>query len=119
MAKIAYKTNTDNPNLPNGFITDHFETDQDQIEGHTVVELAVFSAVLQGNVALLRQHEVNAGPQGAAQGLQVHPMRPAEHAQPVSQEIMAQHKVVMQQNTENARLFQEFMAWKNSQNQGS
>lgn len=115
MKNVAYKVNTTNPNIPNGFITDHFETDQDIVEGYLVVDQTTFQALIQNNVELLRKHEVNAGVQDVTFGIPVHTRRPAEEAQPVSAEIMAERKKAIEQNLSDAKLFQEFLSWKKSQ----
>jgi hypothetical protein len=119
MTKIAYKVNTSNPRLPNGFIIDHFETDQDTVPGYTVVDMATFQVLLNNNVALMRQHETNIGILAAPHDAPPHPQRPAHEAEPVDHQIVEQRKQELKQNTQDHELFKEFMAWKRSQGQGS
>lgn len=119
MTKIAYKVNTTNPNLPQGFIVDHFETEQDMVEGYIIVDQPTFQKLIHNNVALMRQHEVSLGIQGAPQGIPIHPRRDASEAQPVDHAMMEERKKVAEQHAADARLFQEFMAWRKSQSQGS
>ncbi len=119
MTKVAYRVNTTNPNLPNGFIMDHFETDQDAVAGYTVVDASVFEKLLQNNVQLLRQHEVNKGVQPAPHDAPPHYQRPASEAEPVDNVIMEQRKAEIAQNTADMTLFKQFMEWKRSQGSGS
>jgi hypothetical protein len=119
MTKIAYKTNTTNPNLPNGFIIDHFETDQASVPGYTVVDVVTFQALLNTNIKLLRQHETNIGILAAPHDAPPHAKRPAHEAEPVDSQLMEQKKQEIKQNTQDHELFKEFLAWKRSQGQGS
>lgn len=119
MTNVAYKINTTNPNLPNGFIVDHFETDQDAVPGYLVTDAATFSTLLKNNTTLMRMHETNKGVQAAAHDAPPHWQRPASEAEPASTDFMSQKQQANQQNAENAALFKEFLAWKASQNSGS
>jgi len=120
MTKIAYKVNTTNPNLPNGFIIDHFDTDQDQVEGYIVVDQSVFDDLIQSNVQILRQHEANQSTSGAPQqGIPVHPRRDASEAQPIDPQIMAQKNQSLAQAQADTQLFQQFLEWKKSQGSNS
>lgn len=118
MTKIAYKINTTNPNLPNGFIVDHFETDQDTVEGYIVVDMSVFSQIFANNVTLLRQHETNRGITPSNPFQPPHPKRPNNEAEPIDQTVVAARKQEMADaqaaSEDNAKLFKEFLAWKNS-----
>lgn len=126
MTKIAYKTNTTNPNLPNGFIIDHFETDQDMVEGYIVVDKAIFSQLLANNIPLMREHETNKGITSAHPNLPPVPRKPNEAAEPVDHATMTQikkeiedRKKAAQQDQADAALFQQFLEWKRSQGSGS
>lgn len=123
MTKVAYKVNTNNPNLPVGFIMDHFETDQDAVPGYLVVDSNTFNLLLQNNVTLLRQHEVNKGVQAAPHDAPPHAQRPASEAEPVDSALMNAKKAEMDkrisENAANQELFQQFLAWKKSQESNS
>jgi hypothetical protein len=127
MKNVAYKTIQNNPNMPNGFIVDHFETDEDKVEGYMVVSAASFTQLLANNVTLLRTHEINKGITGADPAQPAHMARPNEHAEPVDPTLKAQQqaaaeaaaKAQQQKQDENSALFQEFLAWRNAQNSGS
>lgn len=126
MTKIAYKINTTNPNLPHGFVVDHFETDQDTVEGYAVTNKDSFDQLLKNNVTLMRMHEVNNGISGAHPYQPAHPQRPNHEAEPADtniitarQKAIEEHQKTMQQDKEDAKLFQEFLAWKRSQKQDS
>ncbi len=118
MTKIAYKLNTTNPNLPSDFIIDHFETDQDQIEGYLVAEKDVFQQLLLNNVTSLRKHEAIQTPSFGPSAAPL-PMRPAHEAEPVDQELMNKKKKALedelQKRQSEAEMFQQFLAWKKSQ----
>jgi hypothetical protein len=119
MTNVAYKVNTTNPNLPNGFIIDHFETDQSTVPGYLVVDSATFSTLLKNNVTLMRIHETNKGVNAAPHDAPPHYQRPASEAEPASNDMMAQKQQAIQQSQADAALFAQFMAWKNAQGSGS
>lgn len=122
MTKVAYKVNTTNPNLPNGFVIDHFETEQDQVEGYLVVDKDVFQRLLLNNVTTLRQHEMTQGIVGGP-GTPLATLRPASEAQPIDQALMEQKKKAYEEELAkrqaDAELFQQFLAWKKSLGDGS
>lgn len=122
MTKIAYKTNVDNPNLPHGFIIDHFETTEQSVEGYVVVDSVVFSQLLANNVNLMRLHENVSGIKGAHPELPEFPRRSNNEAEPVNQTLMAERKRLAEEaaakEKEELKLFHQFMEWKKSQ-QGS
>jgi len=119
MKNVAYKTMQNNPNVPNGFIIDHFETDEDVVEGYSVVSKDVFSQLLLNNVELMRGHEDNKGVVSADPNLPSVPVRPNEHAEPASVNMMTERNKAIQQNQDDLALFQQFMAWKKTQGSGS
>ena len=115
MKNVAYKTNQTNPNLPAGFIIEHFETDEDSVEGYLVIRKEAFSQMMLNNVSLMRGHESKTGIQ-AADPRQPGPLpRPNSDAQPVDQAMMAQKEKQIQQETQDAELFMQFLQWKRSQ----
>ena len=106
---IAYKTAQNDPNLPSGFITEHFETDKDVVEGYTVVSLEVFNALFANNVTLIRQAE-------AAKGIvTVHPSTPAPTQRSNNEVEHVPDDYVPPAPTNpdpnNAELFNQFLAW--------
>lgn len=117
MKNVAYKVSKGNPNLPDGFITEHFETDQDVEEGCIIVSNSTFSVLLENNVSLFRSFEASKGIVTADPNATPPPLRPASDAQPINQEIMAQKQAEMQQSIADAELFKQFLAWKKSQGQ--
>jgi hypothetical protein len=126
MKNVAYKTISGNPNYPNGFIIEHFETDQDAVEGYVVVDKSIFSQLLANNVAMMRMHESNNGIQSAHPNLPPVPRKPDSAAEPADQVLMAKIKQDLenaqkasQPSPEDLALFQQFMEWKKSQNSGS
>jgi hypothetical protein len=123
MKNVAYKTIQNNPNLPNGFIIDHFETDDDTVPGYTVVDKNVFSQILANNVTIMRMHETSKGIKAADPNQPTNPPRPNNEAQPVDQALMAEKKKEIAQKAaavaENAALFKQFLAWKASQGSDS
>ena len=123
MAKIAYKINTENPNIPHGFIIDHFETTEQVVEGYIVVDKHIFSVLLENNVNLMRSHENTVvGIKGAHPELPEFPRRSNREAEPVDQTLMAEKKRLAEEaaakEKEEMQLFHQFMEWKKSQ-QGS
>jgi len=116
MKYIAYKTAQNDPNLPNGFITEHFETDQATLEGYTVVTLEVFNALYQNNVNLVRKAEADRGiiPQHPALPAPV--LRPASDVEQVPANFVppppAQAPGMPQSvDPSNQELFNQFLAW--------
>ena len=53
MKNVAYKASQGNPKLPDGFITEWFGTDEDNIDNYTIVEADSFPALLANNAVLL------------------------------------------------------------------
>lgn len=107
MKYIAYKTAQNDPNLPNGFITEHFETDQETLEGYNVVTLETFNILFQNNVPLMRQAEI-------AQGIRpVNPnatmIRPTNVVELVPDNFVPPAPANPDPN--NAELFSQFLAW--------
>jgi len=119
MKNIAYKTSQNNPNLPNGFITEHFETDEEAVEGYTVVDKNIFSQLLENNVNLFRGHEVNRGIIGIDPSIPEPALRPADHAEPADTKIMEDINKVRQENKADAQMFQQFLEWKRTQSSNS
>jgi len=106
MKYVAYKTALNNPNLPNGFITDHFETDQETVDGYVVVTLDSFNQLFKNNVALIRQSEAS------RKIVTVHPDTPAPVLRHASEAEHVPNDVSPPtQDQANAELFNQFLAW--------
>lgn len=125
MKNVAYKTMQNNPNIPDGFIIDHFETDQDVVEGYKVVSKATFDQLLMNNVDLMRAHENKKNVTSAHPNLPPVPQKSNNAAEPADPSIVAKIKkdiadraAAIKQDQEDAALFQQFLEWKRSQ-QGS
>lgn len=115
MKNIAYKTAQGIANLPDGFITDHIETDQDVLEGYTVVSKATFDALLANNVTLYRNFEKSRGVLPADPNAPKPVPKTNNDAQPHPPEVLEAFKKVQQEASANAIMFQQFLAWKKSQ----
>lgn len=115
MTKIAYKVSQGSPNLPDGFITDHFQTDKDTVEGYQVATQQVFEKMLEYNVTLFRNWEASKGIVTADSTLPAKPARPAQEAEPVPPDVKMAATKAAATTAENAKLFQEFIAWKTAQ----
>ena len=119
MKNVAYKTMQNNPNLPNGFIIDHFETDDDVVPGYIVVDKNSFTQILENNVTLMRMHETNKGIMVADPSQPPHPVRPNEQAEPADVNMLTARQKTMAQNQADMDLFKQFMALKASQGSDS
>jgi hypothetical protein len=106
MTYIAYKTAKNDPNLPNGFIIEHFETDKDTLEGYVVVSLEIFNAIFQNNVVLLRAAENNKGVTSQHPNVPLPELKPASDVEHVPSDFAA--KVAP---AANAELFNQFLTW--------
>lgn len=127
MLKIAYKVSQGSPNLPDGFIIDHFQTDKDAVEGYQIATQAVFEKMLEFNINLMRNWEKQKGLVTVDSTNPPQDPRPTVAAQPISAEDratqLAAAKKALQKplleaagvSEENTKLFQEFLAWKQSQ----
>lgn len=108
MKYIAYKTAQNDPNLPNGFITDHFETDEEVLDGYQVVTLDVFNTIFQNNVTLVRQAEAQRGVVTIHPNTPVNDPRPASTVEHVPDDYVPPQTQTVEQNAE---LFNQFLAW--------
>lgn len=119
MKNIAYKTIENNPNFPNGFIIEHFETDEEVLEGYNIVDKTVFSQLLLQNVNMMRAFESQNNITGAHPNVGPVPLTPNNMAQPVDTAIMAAKKKeiedIKKAKDEERELFKQFLAWKKSQ----
>lgn len=61
MKNIAYKVAQGIPNLPDGFVIEHYETNDDTVEGYLVVPKAQFQYILDNNIPLFRAFEAARG----------------------------------------------------------
>lgn len=116
MKYIAYKTAQNDPNLPNGFITEHFETDKETLEGYNVVSLEIFNALYQNNVTLVRAAEAARGIVPQHPGLPTPLIRPASDVEQVPANFVppppAQAPGSPQSvDPNNQELFNQFLAW--------
>lgn len=108
---IAYKVSKGAPNLPDGFVIEHFETTADNLEGYQVTSKEGFSNILANNGALYQQWEVlhrnvNTTP---APELTPEPLKAPTPA------IVNPTPAV----DPNTALFEEFLAWKAAQGNNS
>jgi hypothetical protein len=109
MANIAYKTAHNDPNFPDGFITEHFETNENVLEGYTVVSLEVFNALFQNNIPLIRKFEA------VNNVVTIHPdtpspvLRPASDAEHVPANFVPPAPTTPDANS--TELFNQFLAW--------
>lgn len=106
MTKVAYKVANGLPNLPNGFIIEHFETQQDAVEGYVVTTLESFSALLANNGPLLQAYEI--------QQNEILTARLNANAK-----VLVSKSVKKEISDEDEALFKEFLAWKAAQGNNS
>ncbi len=109
MKYVAYKTAQNDPNLPNGFITEHFSTDKEIVEGYIVAPLEVFNAIFQNNIALIRQSEVAKGITTVNPGTPAPVLRPASDAEHVPANFVPEGQ--NSPDPANTELFSQFLAW--------
>lgn len=114
MKNVAYKTTKDAPGLPDGFVTEHFETDEDVEEGYSIVSKDNFAILLANNISLLQNYESSTKGIIAASAAPPAPDT-TRVAQPVSEETKAARQKVLDEQAKNAELFAQFLAWKASQ----
>jgi hypothetical protein len=115
MKNIAYKTAQGIANLPDGFILDHIETDQDAVEGYTVVSKEAFSVLMANNVPLFRNFEKSRGVLPADPNAPPPVQKTNSDAQPHPPEVLAAFKKAQEDASNNAQMFQQFLAWQKSQ----
>lgn len=100
---IAYKIAKNVEGLPDGAVTDNFETDDENLDGYIIVPRDSFEAVMKKNRDLLLAYQNN-----------VHGNLPVatNRGSAISPEL----KKDQQKKAEaDAALFAQFLAWKNSQ----
>ena len=119
MKNIAYKVSQGNPNLPDGFVTDHFETDETAIEGYSIIPQAAFQTVLDNNIFLYRNFEKGNGIVTSDKVTVPTPIKPDSEAQLPSPESIAATQKALKEQADSAALFQQFLAWKASQSSNS
>ncbi len=110
MKYIAYKTAKNDPNFPDGFITEHFETDKDTLEGYSVATLDVFNLLFQNNVTLVRKAEVDRGIVTQNPNAPLPILRPASDAENVPSDL-GNSGPSQDPAATAAELFSQFMAW--------
>lgn len=106
MSYIAYKTAFNDPDLPNGFITEHFETSEPTLEGYNVVSLEVFNGLFQNNISLMRTLEKSKGIVTITPNLPPLPLRQVSEVEHVPSNFSSEPSP-----SDNAALFQQFLAW--------
>lgn len=111
MKNIAYKTAKNDPNFPDGFITEHFETDQDTLEGYSIISLELFNIIYQNNIALIRSSENAKGLVTAEPGTPLPTLRGAHEAEHVPSDFV---EPPPSGTPGNAELFNQFLAWVNA-----
>lgn len=116
MTYIAYKTAQNDPNLPNGFITEHFQTDKDTLEGYNVVTLEIFNALFQNNAVLIRKAEATKGIVTQNPNAQTPVPRAVSEVEQVPSDFVPPAPAV---NVASAELFNQFMAWVAANKPGS
>lgn len=116
MRYIAYKIAVGNPNLPAGFVTQHFEVSTPTLDGYLVAPLEAFNAIFQNNITLYRNMEAANGVTPADPNAAPPAQRAASEAQPVPQAVVDAADQLAKKNAtqsaNNVALFTEFMAWK-------
>lgn len=108
MLKVAYKVAMNIPGLPNGFIQEHFETDQDSVEGYLITSKENFSNLLANNAALMQAFD-------AQNGVVTTPPAQKEKpkvAEPIAPEVLAERQALEDKAKQDMELFKQFMAWK-------
>lgn len=108
MVYIAYKTAQNDPNLPNGFITEHFQTDKDTLEGYNVVTLEIFNALFQNNTDLVRKAEATRGVVTQNPNTPTPVLRSAAEVEQVPSNFVPPAQTA---GPPNAELFNQFLAW--------
>ena len=108
MKNVAYKTAKSDPNFPDGFITEHFATDQETVEGYNVVTLETFNIIYQNNVTLVRTMEAAKGIVTVNPNTPPPVQRPATDAQPVPDDFVPPSNGP---EPNSAELFNQFLAW--------
>lgn len=103
---IAYTIAQNQVGLPNGFITQHFETSQSTLDGYLVVPLDTFNALFQNNINLIRQQEAGRGIMTVNPSTPAPILRSAADAQGVPSDFVSPTS-----NPANTELFNQFSAW--------
>ncbi len=119
MKNVAFKVSFGDPNLPNGFITDHFGTDENSVDGYQIAPLEVFNNMIQNNITLVRQWEATQGVIPADPNAPPVKPRSPNEAQHLPPDLVAKNDAQVQQSVADAQLFQQFLAWKRAQGNGS
>lgn len=118
MKNVAYKTSQNNPNLPNGYITEHFETNEDSVEGYLIVSAADFNTIFANNEVILKAFTEAKGIITTGQNTVQPTARsesPAHIPTDVKQQMIAQVTANKAQAEQDSILFKQFLAWKASQ----
>lgn len=108
MKNIAYKVSKGSEQYPDGFITESIETDEDSLEGYTVVPMESFPKLVQESAQLL--HNFNDAKKFA--------QNKSVSAEKIPQQLTNEAKAEVKKFREgqaNEELFKQFLAWKQSQ----
>ena len=116
MKYVAYKIAKNDPNFPDGFITEHFGTDQDTVEGYSVVLLELFNIMYQNNVSLIRSTELAQGIVTVNPNTPAPVLRGAHEAEHVPSDFV---DAPIGNGPNNAELFNQFLAWVNAGKPGN
>jgi hypothetical protein len=108
MKYVAYKVAKNDPNFPDGFITEHFGTDQEVVEGYSVVLLELFNIMYQNNVSLIRSSEIAKGIVTVDPSTPLPELRPAHEAEHLPSDFA---EAPPANTPNNAELFNQFLAW--------
>ena len=123
MNNIAYKVAKNISNLPDGFITEHFETDADAEEGYLVTSKDNFSKLMENNAVLFKAwQEVNGKPGDSVVSddpsivpdPQPLPAPISKQVEGLSAASKAEQDAIKSKKETDEALFQQFIAWKNS-----
>lgn len=114
MFNVAYKVSKNNANLPDGFVIDHFQTNEDEIEDYLIVSVDVFQNILNSNTELFIKFEKSKISTNPKQAPKASIVNPADILAVNKEKVPADDK--SQEDIDNEKLFKEFLAWKNSQN---
>ena len=116
MKNVAYKVSKGSKSYPDGFVTDHFPTNNDQEEGFLITSVENFNLLLANNVTLMRNWEALNGIIVAEnKSEEAEKPDPNKVAEKQSPESLARTQQLQNDNAKEAELFKQFLAWKAQQ----
>lgn len=106
MINIAYKIAQNNTSLPNGFITEWFETVNGEENGYLVISKAEFDVLLSQNHVKLQNHIDEQYTQDQLRNIELQAL--------IDKQILADGYASARKAEEDANknLFAQFLAWK-------